>query len=81
MAVGEGHRGLVATNVVGIGQDRAVADDYAGAAAPTAESDDRWADLVKNCRERGLELVECCHRVFALRLLRMCVRSNLQVAS
>jgi len=47
-AVGEGDRGRVTANVVRVGEHRAVADDYASATAPIAESDDRRSDLVED---------------------------------
>jgi len=44
-AVGEGDRDLVATDVVGVGQNLAVGDDDARPALPRADADDRLAGL------------------------------------
>ena len=60
-AVGEGDGDLVAAQVVGVGQDRAVGDDDAGAAGAAADPDDGWADALGDGGDGGLEFLDGAH--------------------
>ena len=74
-AVGEGDGDLVAAQVVGVGEDPAVGDDDAGAAAPAAsEADDRRADPVGDAADGRGKLFKNCRHVYRL-------PSDLQIAS
>jgi hypothetical protein len=59
--VGEGHGDLAAAQVVGIGEDAAVADDDAGSALVATDRDDRRAGALGKGCDGGLELVEQGH--------------------
>ncbi len=63
-AVGERDGDLVAAQVVGVGQDLAVGDDYAGAALVAADPDDRRTGAGGGALDRGLEIVDKAHEKF-----------------
>jgi hypothetical protein len=67
-AISEGDGHLIAAQVVGVGQDRALGDHDAGAARAAADPDDGGADAFRDGRDGGLEFFDGGHVGFVLRV-------------
>src|SRR6185503_7375028 len=70
--IGEGDGDFSSPEVVGVRQDLTVSDDDARPATVPTDTDDRWADALRDRRDRATEFLEAAHPLMLLAV--MCVR-------